>query len=238
MTTNTNKERIIMKTTFRQFVVYMVLLVGLVLVPVGVHAADNEVGVSVSYSTVNEEGFDNGFGFGINYTRAIMPNAAVEVGIDRKTFDLEVGGASVTTMPIRITGLYRFEQMGTIRPWVGGGVGYYLNETDASFIDEAINEVNDICDVGGLDCSYSGSADLKDAFGFHLVGGADYPINEKFALTLGLEYRIVSADPETKFSCSGSDCTPLIEDELTSFAGEGSSDLGGFDLKIGVKYMF
>src|SRR3989304_3770117 len=122
MITNSKKERIIMNTTFRQFFVYMVLLVGLILVPVGVSAADNEVGVSVSYSTVNEEGFDNGFGFGINYTRAIMPN-----------------------------------------------------------------EVNDDFDVSGLDCSYSGSLYLKDAFGFHLGVDAYYPINHNFALTLGLE---------------------------------------------------
>ncbi len=223
-----------MKTTFWQFVVYMVLLVGLILVPVGVYAADNEVGVSVSYSTVNEEGFDNGFGFGINYTRAIMPNAAVEIGVDRKTFDLELGG-SVTTMPIRITGLYRLEPMGTIRPWVGGGVGYYLNEIDASIIDEVINEANDACDVGGLDCSFSGSSDLKDAFGFHLGAGADYPINDKFALTLGLEYRIVSADAEMSLSCSGTDCG-FIEDSIDLSTEKG--DLGGFDLKIGAKYMF
>lgn len=226
-----------MKTTFQQVVVYIGLLVGLILVPVGVYAADNEVGLSLSYSTVNDDGFDNGFGYGINYARAIMSNVAVEVGIDRKTFDITemYMKGDVTTMPIRITGQYLFEPMGAIRPWLGGGIGYYLNEIDESAFDEAAALGTEDCDDLGFDCAFSTNADLNNGLGFHLGGGADYLINDNFALTIGLEYRIISPDLEVSLSCSGTDCGEFEGDFLDI---GGDIDLGGFDLKIGAKYMF
>lgn len=224
-----------MKTTFQKLVIALAFLGSLTLVPFGVYAADNEVGLVLSYSTINEDGVENGFGYGISYTRVIMPNVAVEAGIERKTFDLEDVDGDITAMPILVTGQYRFKAMGAVRPWIGGGIGYYINDIDDSFIeDEADLLTEEECTDFGLDCEYSASVDLDNALGFHLGVGADYLLTDSLALAMGLEYRFISADAEFSFDCTGTDCVLGLGDLSTTE----DTDLGGFDLNLGIKYIF
>jgi len=211
------------------FVVFMGMTIG----PKFVHAGDNELGVNLAYSTVKEDGLKNGFGFGINYARVIVPTFAIEAAFEYKKFEIEDSSEDITSMPIRFTGQYRFAPMGAVRPWVGAGVGYYLNDISADPISSVVNDLNATCDEMGLDCTYSGSSDLKNSFGFHLGGGMDYLFNENVALSLGIEYRIVKADFESSVSCAGNDCVPE-----ETFSATDKVDLGGIDAKIGVKYLF
>jgi len=202
-------------------------------------AGENEVGVGLMFSTISEDGSDNGFGLGLSYAREILPGIAVEGEFDYKKFDFKgdtengrIAG-DITTFPIRIAGQYRFGSTGSVKPWLGAGLGYYFNKADLDTDPEknVADLLNADCSASALDCSYSVPTELKDALGFHIGGGLDFPLKE-VTFSIALEYRFLTSDLEREFTCSG----------IETFFEHGflllqrNRDLGGIDIKFWLRY--
>jgi len=166
--------------------------------------------------------FDTGYNIEIAYGYKIMPNFAVEGGIGRYSTKREesVSGTSygvdysdsfsVTASVIPITatakGILPIAD-GKFELYGGAGLGYYL----ASSEYESKTEFEGYPE---LSTSTSGS-DSANAFGFHVVGGADFNISETIAV--GGEAKWFSVEPDF---------------------GGGSVKMGGIIFNAGVKYKF
>lgn len=230
-----------MKFTMGKIALLMLILVpiGLVVSPKAALSGESEVGVGLMYSSISEDGRDNGFGLGLSYAREILPGVAVEGEFDYKQFDFKGDTANgsiagdINTFPIRVTGQYRFGSAGSVKPWLGAGVGYYFNKVDLDTDPE--QDVADLldadCSATALDCNYSVPTELKDALGFHVGGGLDFPLKD-VTLSIALEYRFLTSDLEREFTCSGVDC----DTSLTGPIPDESIDLGGIDIRFWLKY--
>ena len=114
--------------------------------------------------------------FGVNGTYFINNMFSVEMSIDFGKTDIEfsVGAYSVdvgelTQTPILLTGRYHIPAIETISPYLGFGIGYYLNSFD---LDDAI----------------AGPVDANNSFGYHLNAGAEFFFMENNVFNLDFKY--------------------------------------------------
>jgi len=126
--------------------------------------------------------FDTGYNVEVAYGYKIMPNFAVEGGIGRYSAEYSetIYGVSYSStasvIPITATakGILpiaddQFELYG------GAGIGLYMATAEA--------------EAAGVSMSYD-----ANAFGFHVVGGADFNVSDNIAI--GGEVKWVSVEPE------------------------------------------
>jgi len=144
--------------------------------------------------------FDTGYNVELAYGYEIMPNLVVEGGIGRYSTKREESGVTLTASAIPITATAKgilplvdgkFELSG------GAGIGLYMATMEA--------------EAGGTKVSND-----ANAFGFHLVGGADYNLSEHIAI--GGEVKWISVTPD--------------------FNTFGSGKMGGLVVNAGLKYKF
>ncbi len=149
--------------------------------------------------------FDTGYNVEVAYGYKIMPNFAVEGGIGKYSSGYEQdqisGKATATASAIPITatakGVLPLAD-GKFELYGGAGLGLYLST---------------------LETELAGSSESYDtnAFGFHIVGGADYNLSKSIAI--GGEAKWISVEPD--FGSSG-----------------GSGKMGGLVVNAGLKYKF
>ena len=149
-------------------------------------------------------------------------NWAIEASIDRSSHDADVlgvnfGEVSMTTMAL--TGQYRTEIASmNISPYTGLGLGYSLVSADLSSVWK------DACIlVDGFPCSL----DVDNAMTLHINAGADYFVNDNFAIALEGRYTLGSAS-----------ATYHEKDEFYTYDYDFDLSLDRFDLRVGVKYYF
>lgn len=126
-----------------------------------------------SHHLIPEADFDDAAMYGANLTYFVHRHFSFELSVDYVESDLNllnitIGG--LEQVPILLTARTHLSTNPKVNPYLGIGLGYYLNDFD--FSD-----------------SYSGvEVDPDDAFGFHLNVGVEYFVNENFALNLELKY--------------------------------------------------
>ena len=204
--------------------------------PIAVHA-ENSFEVSVGTSSVNEEGFDSAVKLGAEYLHR-MGSSDVYFGFNAATAEYKTEGGSMTTIPIGLVSRYQVPLEGKIKPYLSGGVAYYLNEAESPAIEDAVGMVDEFCYNAYFcpDFNLAAEINLKDTVGFHLGGGVDFYMTDRLILSLGAVYRIASADLSVEITCSGGSCPTMVLDEMGVFSE--SVDLGGFDMNAGIKLLF
>jgi outer membrane protein len=139
------------------------------------------VGVRVAYVNYTGESshlidgadFDDAAMYGANLTYFVHRNFSFELSIDYAESDLDyldITMGELEQVPILLTARTHLSTNPNVNPYLGIGLGYYLNDFDLS------------------DSSQFVKVDPDDGFGFHLSAGVEYFVNEHFALNLELKY--------------------------------------------------
>jgi outer membrane protein W len=154
----------------------------------------NTIGIGARvfyYSPQSEDVFgasvdiENDLAVGLNLTYIVTQNFSLELAWNYFKTDIEEGSFKLgefTTMPFMLTCQFRLTPMGPIIPYVGGGVGYFINKFDESSEAEENAEVKDI--------------DIDNSLGLHTNAGLDWFLTDNFALNLDAKYLFTEADIE------------------------------------------
>lgn len=180
------------------------------------------IGVDVGYAMFTEEQFNGGVAAGLSFFYSLSDSFRVELrgGFISNQVENAAEGLSegkLTMIPIQLSFHYRFKVSNKFRPYVGGGIGYYLN----NFSLEGESQWQEL----GFDIT----DEVDHAFGYHLGIGLDYFFNPRTAFTLDVRYCIVSL--------SGS---YSITDQVTSITNSGDIDgaLDHINFSAGLKFLF
>ncbi len=135
----------------------------------------------------------------------------VETDVDLESFGIALNIGEMEQVPILLTARTHFSTNPKINPYLGIGVGYYLNDFDLSGLMLSV-----------LPTGYE--LDPDDSFGFHINGGVEIFFDEHFAFNLDLKYIWNETDVQEK-----------VPGYLTE---EFSVDLDTFYAGVGFKYYF
>ncbi len=171
------------------------------------------------FNTDFDTEFDSTTGLMVDFIYSFTKAFSLGLGIGYLKTDMEVsegiftgGYAELQQIPLQLTALYRFD-LNKVAPYIGAGIGYYLNSMDRNDSDEAFFD--------GAPDGVKAVAD--DAFGYHVALGLDYLITEKIAMNLDLKY--VWSKTDIGFKGAGYDDIH-------------STKLNAFSPSIGIKYLF
>lgn len=152
-----------------------------------------------------------------------------------------VPAGEMTQIPIQLTALARFRPRANLNPYIGGGVGYTVIGFDSSAeldqlsirLDQAIgalaplsNSINGAVapsqpSTTALRDLSGAHVDARDTFEWHLAGGMEYSIRQKWAAFLDVRYVFASRDFSIGFNGSeslGITVPQRTEDEDSIFA--------------------
>jgi opacity protein-like surface antigen len=165
--------------------------------------------------TLNECG-PTGAGLCWNYSDSpaqIRTNSFVPVG-------------EITQIPIHLSALFRFRPESPLDPYLGAGIGYVFVDIESSPEFREVSRTiaaRDLTRVCGGEVSYCGgtsppgvevpnaalatlydpealTVEVEDAFEWHLVGGVDYYLNERFSIYFDARYSWANGQVDIKSS--------------------------------------
>jgi opacity protein-like surface antigen len=171
--------------------------------------ADNYFTAKVGLYSPEDDFLDNGFNIEAAYGMDIsdmtgIDNLALELGVGYYTADGDLtftdffGDVSkievdLRVIPVTATGIYSFDLDLPVKLYAGAGLGLYFTKVEVTMSDP----------FGSVSVD-----DTDTKFGFNLVGGARYELNDQMDLAAELKYHSVS------------------------------NDFGGLLINVGVKYNF
>ncbi len=133
-----------------------------------------------------------------------------DTDVDAEVIGIPVDFGQLEQIPLLLTGHYHFWINPNSNVYLGGGIGYYLNDFSLSGLVKSIDPDLDI--------------DADDSFGYHLNAGFEAFIAENVAFNVDLKYIWNEADFTAK--------EPGVPDETNEI------DLDAFVIGLGVKYYF
>jgi outer membrane autotransporter protein len=171
--------------------------------------ADNYFTAKVGLYSPEDDFLDNGFNIEAAYGMDIsdmtgIDNLALELGVGYYTADGDLtftdffGDVSkievdLRVIPVTATGIYSFDLDLPVKLYAGASLGLYFTKVEVTMSDP----------FGSVSVD-----DTDTKFGFNLVGGARYELNDQMDLAAELKYHSVS------------------------------NDFGGLLINVGVKYNF
>lgn len=170
----------------------------------------------------------------------IDPSRLVRFRDREKDLPLRVG--EITEIPVSLTGIVRFRKDSPMNPYIGIGAGIIFTEMD---IDPEVGALNNrlaalrIVDVGNengrsitkpsdaalaaagnIPFRWPATVEVKDAFEWHVVSGAEYFFNDRFSMVFDARYTF--ADQEVVIDLGGEDQVDLISFSEELFRSDGS----------------
>ena len=126
------------------------------------------------------------------------------------------GGTRIT--PLTLTARYFLPPVNEpLRFYLGGGIGYYFNSSDAKATFTGAGRSGDY------------SEDIDNTVGFHVVGGLEWAFADNFLFDLGLKYAWAKADGEVAMS------GPIFRNDIAESV---EYDLNAFTVELGARYLF
>ena len=141
----------------------------------------------------------------------VEPDVDLKIRIPGELTRIVVGVGDFEQHPILLTARTHFSTNPKVNPYVGVGIGYYLNDFDSS------DFVNSVMPPGG-------KIDVDNSIGFHINTGVEIFLDEHFAFNLEMKYLWNKTD--LKFKAPG------------YWTEEVSIDLNTFVTGVGFKYYF
>ena len=173
---------------------------------------------------------DEELGYGAMAKLAISHRFWVQFAADAFTFTGELVEpdfkitADLETIPLTATVLFDFvSRENTIRPYIGAGIGYYLNDFD-DVRQSTFGFLIDLKDYADFEAD--------NGFGWHLCAGLDWFVTNNLAINAEVLYRQIEYDWEIITSAFG--LSELGED----ISDSGSDDLDGWAALVGVSLFF
>ncbi len=131
------------------------------------------VGARAAWVNYTHEDFDSDFMYGANLTYFVHRYISFELSVDYIESDLDsldITIGELEQVPILLTARTHLSTNPKVNPYLGIGLGYYLNDFDLSDSPSGVK------------------VDPDDTFGFHINAGVEYFVNEHFALNLDFKY--------------------------------------------------
>ena len=128
-------------------------------------------GLGVFWAQIDAEDLGESDGLGINFNFRVDPSRSVDIRYSEfDDFDTSDSIGSYEITPIEAIYLIKLNPMSGLDPYLGAGVGYYLQEAEGADGNEL---------------------DLDDEFGWMLVGGFTYAVSDSIHLFGEAVYRKV-----------------------------------------------
>jgi outer membrane autotransporter protein len=180
------------------------------------------LGLEAGYVMPSEDNFGKAPAFGLSFFYSLSKQFRVE--LKGCFFPTEVGnnpeGLSAGTLnviPLQLSLQYRLRISRRFIPYLGAGVGYYLNNFSVENNDQWQNLGFDI------------SEEVDSVFGYHFGAGIDYFIKPNMAVNIDVRYSIASFDGSF-----------TITEEVSgiSHGGNIQGDLNHLSFGAGIKFLF
>ncbi|MFC2141028.1 OmpW family protein [Acidobacteriota bacterium] len=180
------------------------------------------LGLEAGYVMPSEDNLGNAPAFGLSFFYSFSKQFRVE--LKGCFFPTEAGndpeGLSAGTLnviPLQLSLQYRLGTSGRFIPYVGAGVGYYLNNFSVEKSDQWQNLGFDI------------SEEVDSVFGYHFGAGIDYFIKPNMAVNIDVRYSIASYDASYS-----------ITEEVSGISHSGNieGDINYLSLGAGIKFLF
>ena len=167
------------------------LLIGMIMMAFAIHtAAAGYLGVYGAYWDTKDA--DSELGFGAKLSFALSPQLHLQLRGKYFEFSQDgVGGpgtsATLEVIPIQGALVYHLDAGLPVRPYIGGGVGYYLFDIEWSDRHSTMNP------------------DVDDEFGYFALAGALLEVNPSFGLFIEASYSWVEIKRIGGFETTGDD---------------------------------
>ncbi len=161
--------------------------------------------------------------------------------IDREQ-SIPVDGGELTEIPVSLSGVFRFRKDSPLNPYVGAGLGIIFTEFDRSggiddlnlrlsrlhirgVQDEVGNQILAEADpaTGEFIFDRFVTIDVDDAFEWHLMGGMEYFVNDRFSVVFDARYMF--ADTSVSIDLGGIDQVNLLINSESLYRANGTQRL-------------
>lgn len=180
------------------------------------------LGLEAGYVMPKEDNFGNSPAFGVSFFYSLSKQFRVELKgcffptkVENNPEALSAGTLNV--IPLQLSLQYRLWLSGSFIPYLGAGVGYYLN----IFSLENNSQWQNL--------GFNISEEVDSAFGYHFGAGIDYFIKPKMAIYIDVRYSIASFNGSY-----------TITEEVSgiSHSGDIEGDLNHISFGAGFKFLF
>lgn len=180
------------------------------------------LGLEAGYVMPSEDDFGKAPAFGLSFFYSLSKQFRVELKSYFSPIDVEndpegLSAGTLNVIPLQLSLQYRLRISRRFIPYVGAGVGYYLNNFSVENNDQWQNlgfEINEKVD---------------SVLGYHFGAGIDFFIKPNMAINIDVRYSIASFDGSY-----------TITEEVSgiSHGGNIEGDLNHLSLGAGIKFIF
>ena len=180
------------------------------------------LGLDAGYALFSEDNLENTTGIGLNFFYFLSKQFKVElktvfIPINVGTDPEGLSDGKLNMIPAQLSLQYCFKIGQRFTPYIGAGVGYYLNKFSLENEDE------------WQDLGFNINEEVDGVFGFHFGAGMDYFVKPNMAFNIDVRYCIANL--------TGS---YTISEEVTgiSHSGEIEEKLDHILFGVGIKFLF
>ncbi|MFH0954332.1 MAG: outer membrane beta-barrel protein [Verrucomicrobiota bacterium] len=159
---------------------------------------------------------DPGAGLGVLGKMEVMENVCLQARLSLYAFtqeeDVPDAELDASVIPFEVAATYRYALADELAVYGGGGVGYYLVDTEVD-----VNEP-------GVDIDY----EVDNGFGLFLLGGGVFSLMENVGIFGEIKYTLLKLDTETTVTALG----------VPVFSDDDEIDLSGLAVNIGAALKF
>ncbi|NQT82245.1 outer membrane beta-barrel protein [bacterium] len=205
----------------------------------GSGASSLAIGARITYANVEDAledsmgggtSVDDEFGYGAMVKFPISQRLWLQFAADAFTFTGDLSeldfsiSADLETIPLTGTLLLDLvSRNNTIRPYLGAGIGYYLNDFD-DITESAFGFIIDLKEYADFDAD--------DGFGWHVCAGLDWFVTDHLAINLEALYRWVEYDWDIIMRPFG------LRELGGDLSDSGSDNLDGWAVILGLSLFF
>jgi len=180
------------------------------------------LGLEAGYVMPAEDNFGKSPAFGLSFFYSLSKQFRVELkgsffptGVENDPEGLSAGTLNV--IPLQLSLQYRLKLSLRFIPYLGAGVGYYLNNFSLENSDQWQN------------LGFNINEEVDSAFGYHFGAGIDYFIKSNMAINIDVRYSIASFNGSYTISevVSG-----------ISHSGNIEGDINHISFGAGIKFLF
>ena len=180
------------------------------------------LGLEAGYVIPSEDNFGKAPAFGLSFFYSFSKQFRLELKGYFSPIDVEnnpegLSAGTLNVIPLQLSLQYRFSIGRRFIPYVGAGVGYYVNNFSVQNNDQWQN------------LGFNINEEVDSVFGFHFGAGIDYFIKSNMAVNIDIRYCIASFNGSY-----------TITEEVSgiSHGGNIEGDLNHIFLGIGIKFLF
>ena len=180
------------------------------------------LGLEAGYVMPSEDNFGKSPAFGLSFFYSLSKQFRVELKGYFSPIDVEndpegLGAGTLNVIPLQLSLQYRMNISRRFIPYLGAGVGYYLNNFSVENSDQWQR------------LGFNINEEVDSVFGYHFGAGIDYFIKPNMAVNIDVRYAIASFDGSF-----------VITEEVSgiSHGGNISGDLNHIFFGVGVKFLF